>query len=390
MLQFTRVEAERSAKDVAYSLLFTDFPIHFFWMNREGVLLGCNQLQLDFLGYAKESDVIGKHVSELAPERPQLWKNSKLCMEQKKRQVLEEVFSTSNPNSSTQGNVVHVLSIKEPIFDELGMVAGLMGIAIDITERKKAECILAEAKQAAESANAAKSAFLANISHEFRTPLTSIVTVAELLVQDPALPSSLVEYVNILKSQGQQLWELTDKLLDYQQIERKGMVVRPERINVVQLIEEVLEPIRGIAEEKGLEVVVDYQQLEESHIKTDRYILGKVLRQVLDNAQKFTSKGQIKVSLKYDRATIGKNAVLEIKIADTGKGIPEEKLKNIFEPFVREGLSDATPYEGVGLGLATVKRCIDVLNGELFVESKESVGSTFRVRVPSFTLAVVK
>ncbi len=379
VLEFKPEEAEGIAKELAYSnLFFKDFPLHFFWMNELGTVLACNKIQAKLFGFKDAFDIIGKHSRDVV--LPEVWENSKRCMEHKKRLILEE------PYINTQGQAMFFLTMKAPVVDEYNNAKGLIGIAIDITARKETEFALAEAKLAAEKANAAKSDFLANINHEFRTPLTGIVTIAELLKSSAELPASLKEYTDILKSETQTLWDLTEKLLAFQQAEKNNIKVKPKQLDILSLVRAIVAPIEQEVAKKGVRLKVTSFATESMYFTSDGVLISQLLQNLLDNAKKFTHEGCIEVAVNCQEAHIHGGAQLTIQIKDTGIGIPADKLSCIQEPFMRVGLTDSTPYRGLGMGLAAVNMYVKKLRGHMRIESQEGEGTIVTVTLPQLTL----
>lgn len=379
VLAFAPEEAEDIAKELAYTgLFFKDFPIHFFWMDESGKILGCNKEQCQLFGFNDPSEIIGKHTRDVV--LPEAWENSKRCIASKTRLILEESYVNK------EGQSMYFLSMKVPVVDENNNSKGLIGIAIDITKRKETEIALAEAKLVAEKANIAKSEFLANINHEFRTPLTGIVTVAEILRTSPELPESLKEYAEILERQSYIVWDLTEKLLAFQQAEKNNIRVKPKQLDILSLVRAVASPIKKQVEAKGVTLNVTSRATEFIYFASDGVLISQILQRLLDNAEKFTAEGQIEVAVNCEEAGLEESAQLTIQVKDTGIGIAANKLDSLLEPFVRVGLSDRTPYSGIGMGLAAVDVCVKALRGDLKIESKEGQGTTVTVTLPELTV----
>lgn len=369
-----------TARNIASDILLGDFPMNFFWMDKNGICLGCNQALLDRVGLKSDKDFIGKHAIDFSTKA--VWENTQRCMAQNKRFVAEESHTTD------EGEVLYYFSVKEPICDDKGTVQGLLGLSIDITEIKARELALAKAKQEVEVANEAKSVFLGNMNHEIRTPLSCIASVGELLRMSESLAPDLVEYVEILNVQAKALLQLTEKLFEYQRLEKAPVDVQPELIDMYQLVHKAVDSIRERAKEKGVSVHVNAIDIGAKKCVSDENIVLKVLSHLLDNAEKFTHQGQITVELQYHAAKLCQHAQWEVTIKDTGVGIPEEKITHIFEPFVRLSFVDSSLHKGMGLGLTEVRTYLRSLGGDIEVDSVEGKGSTFRVLLPQLEEAV--
>ncbi len=366
--------AETTAKQLASNVLLADFPINFFWMDKDGTCLGCNDALANTVGLANHKEIVGRPIIDFVSET--VWQNSQFCLMQKKRLMIEEAYTAED------GKIFYFFSIKEPLFNKAGEIEGILGISIDITKRKETEFALAEAKMIAESANEAKSNFLNNISHEFRTPLTAIVSVAELLQTYTDLPSDLKGYTDILKSQSKVLWDLTERLLDYRRLEQTRIQPKPTSFDIFAMVNALIHPLQNKAREKGITLSIAPTCEANIIFTTDGLMLSQILQQLLDNALKFTHAGQITLSLYHQPSTLQQEDALTIEIKDTGIGIPSHKIPTIFEPFMREGLSDNSTYSGIGMGLASVKAYVKALRGTIHIDSKEGKGTSIIINLP--------
>ncbi|MGN6735318.1 MAG: sensor histidine kinase, partial [Candidatus Binatia bacterium] len=222
-----------------------------------------------------------------------------------------------------------------------------------------------------------KSRFLANVNHELRTPLSSIIGYARLLRRETEKQISPVQRENLddLLRNAERLLGLIDSLLDFARIESGKMEIKTEPVNLDALVQEATAVVEPTLSSKSVHIVKDVAP-DVVPLNTDREKLREVILNLLGNAAKFTDRGQIRISA-YQH-----NGDVRLAVADTGIGINQADMSRIFEEFDRGRLSSATGYRGTGLGLAIVKRLVDVLGGSIAVESEVGKGSTFIVTLP--------
>ena len=238
---------------------------------------------------------------------------------------------------------------------------------------------LARARDQAEAAARAKSEFLANMSHELRTPLTAILGYADLLVDSEHDIQSQRhrEAVEIIRTNGRHLQELIDDILDFSKIEADRMVMDFGPASPRQLVEDVLRLMKLRAREKGLELKPDYRYPIPDRIITDALRVRQILVNLIGNAIKFTERGAITVTIRYDANT---NRQI-ISVTDSGIGIKPEQLALLFTPFSQADASMSRRFGGTGLGLSISKRLAQMLGGDIIAESEFGAGSTFSLEI---------
>lgn len=254
----------------------------------------------------------------------------------------------------------------------------IWGSQIDITDRKKFESELKAAKEKAEEANRIKSNFLSNMSHELRTPLIGILGYAEILIEE-FKDTPHEEMASIIFQSGNRLLETLNSILTISKIESENFAVNYSQFDLENLIREVVELFHSVAIKKNIKIITNCSQ-RNMIIYSDKKIIREILNNLINNAIKYTPSGS--VIIKAD--TNFEQNKLFLSVADTGIGIPEEKMEIIFEEFRQASEGMSRSFEGVGLGLAICKKYVQILNGSISVKSKINQGSTFIVEIPLY------
>ena len=234
-----------------------------------------------------------------------------------------------------------------------------------------------KAKEAADEANRAKSAFLAVVSHEVRTPMNGILGMLRLLL-DTKLSKEQTEYTQAIQNSGDTMMALLNDILDFEKIESGNMTIEVIDFDMVKLVEGVVTLMSGHAAEKGVILQADIQPDFPAMLKGDPTRLRQVLLNLVNNAVKFTSDGSVTIELKAEAAT--KNDAdyrITCSVQDTGIGISEEAQKDLFNPFTQAEKSTSRKYGGTGLGLAICRRLIEAMGSKVELTSKEGEGSRF-------------
>ncbi len=277
---------------------------------------------------------------------------------------------------TTTGEVRTFLSHVAPVRVK-GEIVAAIGTSLDITDRKQAARQLEIAKEKAEEADRLKSAFLATMSHELRTPLNSIIGFTGILLQK--LPGPINEeqakQLGMVQTSSRHLLDLINDILDISKIEADQLEVFLDPFDLLELVREVSDSARPLAEAKGLELNVMIESTVGS-LFSDRRRVAQILTNLLSNAIKFTGKGTVQlICAQSDDDVI-------FRVSDTGIGIAEQDQAKLFVPFQQIDTGLSRNYEGTGLGLSICRRLSEKLGGTIKVTSSLGRGSTFTVRLP--------
>ena len=257
----------------------------------------------------------------------------------------------------------------------------ILGMATDITDRKKAEKDLIKAKEKAEESERLKSAFLANMSHEIRTPMNGILGFTDLL-KDPQLSGEDQQYfINIIEKSGDRMLNTINDIIDISKLEAGQVDVVISDVNLNEKMDELFEFFLPEAKKKDVQfAITNREPNHQAKIKSDSEKINSILTNFIKNAIKYTPSGSIEFG--YSISKKGKQNELEFYIKDTGIGIPKDRQNAIFNRFEQADIKDQQAFEGSGLGLAISKAYIELLGGKFRVESEEGVGSEFYFTIP--------
>lgn len=291
----------------------------------------------------------------------------------------DQAYVVEFPITRADGSVGWIWNKGQASRDEDGEI-WLNGVLIDISARKEAEVALYAAKDLAESANRAKSQFLATMSHEIRTPLNGILGMAQLVRMGGYTEADCQNYADIIVSSGRTLLALLNDILDLSKVEAGKLELNSAPFLPRAIIDEVLALFNEEAQRKGLNLHGSWQGGDDAYV-ADPGRLRQILANLVNNAIKFTSQGSIRVegSIAADKCT--GSAKVEFRIIDTGIGIPADKQELLFKPFSQIDCSNTREFGGSGLGLSIVAQLARAMGGDAGCTSKPGEGSTFWVQI---------
>ncbi|MDZ5699159.1 PAS-domain containing protein [Chelativorans sp. M5D2P16] len=362
---------ESMRENEVFRNLVDNVPVAIYAKRPDLRLMYVNKGWCDLLGVSKD-DAIGKTDLELFGAAGEAFMKSDVAvLESGERLEVEEA------QTAPDGTVRHQIARKDTLIASDGSPY-LIGSTTDVTEMKRREQELREAQEKAVAADRAKSEFLANMSHEIRTPMNGVLGMAELLAKTD-LTGKQRTFIDIIVKSGNALLTIINDILDFSKINAGRLVLDPQPFNLAEAVEDVATLVSARAREKDLELIVRVDPGLPKSFVGDVGRIRQIVTNLLGNAIKFTDSGHVLVDVKGD--LLEEETRLEVRVADSGIGIPEDKLELIFDQFSQVDASSTRRYEGTGLGLAISSHLVALMGGEMGVESRQGHGSTFWFRV---------
>jgi two-component system aerobic respiration control sensor histidine kinase ArcB len=365
---------ERNSQKYIKSIIDSIAGNH-WWKDVQGRYIGGNNTLTQILGLDSPADIIGKTDYDMpwADTANELVKNDHDVMKGGVPQTREEQVRTKD------GKLLSFLVTKVPLRDEEGNVIGTVGTSTDITKQVNAQIELQIAKDIAENANRAKSEFIANISHDLRTPLAGILGIAEIL--EGRVAQCEKEIVHDITRASQILFRLLNEIIEYTKIESGIFPIQEEAFNLESVVDDVVSLMLPSIKQKQLKLTVNYDAIIPVNLYGDRSRIQRIILNLISNAVKFTHAGGIIISV-VQMENREDSSIITLIIEDSGIGIPEHEATNIFNRFTRLTASSQGLFKGVGLGLNIVKRFVTEMKGEINLESVVDKGSKFYVTIP--------
>lgn len=356
--------------------IIAHMPGHVYWKDKNGVYQGCNNRQAQSAGLQFGYEVIGKTDFDLPWEKEQaelIRKNDRQIMETGETEVIEEIIQV-------KGKDAIFLSHKLPIRNKNGEIIGVLGMSVDITERKKIEAELNLAKEKAETANRAKTEFLENMRHDIRTPLTGIVGFSDIIKEEAQNPR-LKEYADNLVASSHALLDFMDEVLEAIHVSSGEIPKVKKKFELQNILQHLIDLNKAKAFSKHLNLSLDFDKNIPKYLIGDNIRIHRIILELLTNSLNFTDSGFVKLTALLAKQE-GREVILKFIVEDTGIGIPQDKQQEIFLQFKKLTPSYKGIYKGAGLGLAVIKQFVDELDGEIYVKSTVSKGTTFTCIIP--------
>ncbi|MBF0530019.1 MAG: response regulator [Deltaproteobacteria bacterium] len=389
-----RLAAEKALNDSKEFLnnILDTVPEPIFVKDSEHRWILLNKACCELIGHGRET-LIGNSDYDFFPkaEADIFWEHDNQVLTSGNESIHEETITDAN-------GFKHTISTKKAAFnvpDYNDKV--LVGVIRDITSQKQAEMELRESNyqlglaraqamelaQQADSANQAKSEFLANMSHEIRTPMNGVIGMTGLLL-DTDLTIEQHQYAEVIRNSGEALLTIINDILDFSKIEAKKIDLEILDFDLRSTLEDIVEVLAVKAQEKGLELIGLLEPETPAMLRGDPGRLRQILLNLGGNAIKFTKHGSVVLRAKLD-TDHEHHVTLRFEVADTGIGIPADKMDSLFSPFMQVDGSIARKYGGTGLGLSISKQLVELMGGSIGLESEEDKGATF-----SFTVVFEK
>ncbi len=351
-------------------------------MTPNGILVEINRAALD-AGGLQSQDVIGKRLEET------WWFSHSPVVQAQIREDIERALCGQIVRHDLDvrmvgGSLMTIDFMLVPVYGTNGQVVNLIPSGVDISERVHIMKDLEQARLDAEQANRAKSTFLAAMSHEIRTPMNGVIGMADVL-QQTSLSGHQMEMVNLIRESAFALLEIIEDILDFSKIEAGKLEIEREPMSVVDVVEKACGTVESLAARKDVELTLFIDPAIPEEVLGDALRLRQVLVNLTNNAIKFSRLQQqpCRVSVRALLAEHGPDQmIVEFRIADNGIGMSEEVLARIFTSFTQGDASTTRRFGGSGLGLAISHHLVELMGGEIIVQSTQDKGSTFTVRLP--------
>ncbi len=344
-------------------------------LDKQGNITLINKKGCEILGYS-EKELIGKNWFDNFLPKKEIDETKKVFNSLMKGETAP-FQQHENYIVNAKGEKRLIAWYNSLVRDEKGQITGTLSSGEDITEKRRQENELKKAKEEAMESDRLKSAFLANMSHEIRTPMNAILGFTQLLKDHDFSEEEKANFVDIISKSGHNLLELINQIIDISKIEAGEITIEKQKTNLNEINSEIGNMFQILTDTKGIKIIIENGAPDEkAWIMTDKLKLKQILINLVNNAIKYTARGYVKVSYSITDDKI------KYTVEDTGSGIPEDDLPYVFERFRKVIKKNHPVQPGAGLGLSIVKSYIELLGGEIFVESKVGKGSKFLFTLP--------
>ena len=352
-------------------------PGHVYWKDRNGILLGCNNSQALAAGLKSRQDIVGlKPIDLIKKDQPRLERiNQAKAIEEVDRQVIKtnRTLSVEEQAVLQDGSIGYFISEKAPLHNKRGNTTGLVGVTLDITSQKNLEKQL-------DKANQNKSRFIINIGTLVRDSLSSLLGTTQVLNQT-RLTNKQKRCTEIIIESINKIMPILDRLYDYVDLEDNNLPVVNSTFNLKDFFNDLQDEYQPLAHEKSLQLSFEHDKSLPQWVEGAKYFISQAINNLLSNAIKYTSKGFIKVTTKKASPIKAGHFDLRIIIEDTGKGIDQSALKDLFSLFDGDIEREAL-FVRAGLDLSISAKMLQLINANIEVSSKVRKGTTFTITIP--------
>jgi len=368
--QRKKAEISLQKSEEQFRTVFQNAPIGIVIISNDGKILSVNRSFCNTIGFEKD-EVIGVPIKYLFD------KNDLEGFSSSKQDLYQEAIAdldTEKQLLKKEGKEINVLVKSVAVFDEQGKVKHYVMQVLDISEIKRVQLELVEALNKAEESDRLKTAFLAQMSHEIRTPLNVILTSIPLLADEISDKDDELKIIlDSVKSAGKRLQRTIDMILNMSSVQSGNYKPTFEKFDLLIDLNKMVNELKSLSDDKGLTLKFTHTA-GKAIINADRYTVNQIFQNLINNAIKYTLKGYVEVYINDSDAD-----KLKVEIRDSGIGMSEEYLQKLFMPFSQEDVGHKREFEGNGLGLALVKKYIELNRAEIKVESEKNIGSVFTV-----------